>query len=83
MNVPAKSDPPREAKLHLSDIHKSFGSNRVLRGVDLNIPAGRSVVGSLADRISGSKCSECGEHAVFKVDGCERCSVCGAIGTCG
>ncbi|HRC26951.1 MAG TPA: ATP-binding cassette domain-containing protein [Alphaproteobacteria bacterium] len=44
MNVPAKSDPPREAKLHLSDIHKSFGSNRVLRGVDLNIPAGRSVV---------------------------------------
>ncbi len=46
-------------------------------------PAGRSVVGSLADRISGSKCSECGEHAVFKVDGCERCSVCGAIGTCG
>ncbi|MBK8335086.1 MAG: adenosylcobalamin-dependent ribonucleoside-diphosphate reductase [Sterolibacteriaceae bacterium] len=46
-------------------------------------PAQRSVGGSLADRISGSKCTECGEHAVFKVDGCERCSVCGAIGTCG
>ncbi len=46
-------------------------------------PPQRSVGGSVSDRISGTKCSECGEHAVFKVDGCERCSACGAIGTCG
>jgi ribonucleoside-diphosphate reductase alpha chain len=46
-------------------------------------PAQRAVGGSLSDRISGTRCTECGEHAVFKVDGCERCSACGAIGTCG
>lgn len=34
-------------------------------------------------RIAGSRCSDCGEYAVFKVDGCERCSACGAIGSCG
>ena len=32
---------------------------------------------------SGKPCKECGAHAVFKVDGCERCAACGAIGSCG
>ena len=31
----------------------------------------------------GKRCSECGRDAVVKVDGCERCSACGAIGSCG
>lgn len=31
----------------------------------------------------GSRCVECGQDAVIKVDGCERCSSCGHIGTCG
>ena len=57
------------------------GSARV--GGSMVRPAQRAVGGSVSDRISGTKCTECGEHAVFKVDGCERCSACGAIGTCG
>lgn len=31
-------------KLHLSNVHKSFGSKRVLQGVDLNVQTGRSMV---------------------------------------
>lgn len=32
------------AKLQLCDVHKSFGRNHVLRGVDLSIPSGKSMV---------------------------------------
>lgn len=31
----------------------------------------------------GKKCNECGAHAVIKADGCERCTNCNAIGSCG
>ncbi|AEP10601.1 ABC transporter ATP-binding protein [Micavibrio aeruginosavorus] len=31
-------------KLHLSNVYKSFGSKRVLQGVDLNVQTGRSMV---------------------------------------
>lgn len=31
----------------------------------------------------GKKCNDCGANAVQKVDGCERCLECGAIGSCG
>jgi ribonucleoside-diphosphate reductase alpha chain len=32
---------------------------------------------------SGRRCEECGSNALVRVDGCDRCSVCGAIGLCG
>ena len=32
---------------------------------------------------AGKRCAECGIAAVRKVDGCERCSACNAIGACG
>ncbi|MES2091218.1 MAG: adenosylcobalamin-dependent ribonucleoside-diphosphate reductase [Pseudomonadota bacterium] len=32
---------------------------------------------------SGKKCPECGAHEMHKVDGCLKCSNCGAIGSCG
>ena len=32
---------------------------------------------------SGKKCTECGAHEMHKVDGCLKCSNCGAIGSCG
>jgi ribonucleoside-diphosphate reductase alpha chain len=31
----------------------------------------------------GKKCYECGAHAVVKRDGCETCTACGALGSCG
>ena len=31
----------------------------------------------------GTKCTECGAHAVIKRDGCEFCTNCGSVGSCG
>ena len=33
--------------------------------------------------MSGKKCLECGAHAVIKKDGCEFCTQCGQMGSCG
>jgi ribonucleoside-diphosphate reductase alpha chain len=33
--------------------------------------------------MAGKKCSECGAHAVIRKDGCEYCTQCGHIGSCG
>jgi ribonucleoside-diphosphate reductase alpha chain len=33
--------------------------------------------------ISGKQCPECGNHALIKKDGCEFCTACGHIGSCG
>ncbi len=31
----------------------------------------------------GKKCHECGAHAMIRKDGCDYCTQCGAMGTCG
>jgi ribonucleoside-diphosphate reductase alpha chain len=33
--------------------------------------------------MQGTLCSECGNHAVIKKDGCDFCTACGAVGSCG
>ena len=33
--------------------------------------------------IAGKKCPDCGAHALIKRDGCEYCTSCGFIGSCG
>jgi ribonucleoside-diphosphate reductase alpha chain len=33
--------------------------------------------------MAGKKCGECGAHAVIRKDGCDYCTQCGHIGTCG
>lgn len=33
-------------------------------------------------RVTGKLCSECGDHAVIKKDGCSYCTNCGALGAC-
>jgi hypothetical protein len=42
-----------------------------------------TIVLAIKSSTVGKKCSECGDHAVIKVDGCERCTACGTIGSCG
>ena len=32
---------------------------------------------------SGSKCPDCGAHAMIKKDGCLFCTACGYVGSCG
>ena len=33
--------------------------------------------------MAGKKCSECGAHAMIRKDGCDYCTQCGHLGTCG
>jgi ribonucleoside-diphosphate reductase alpha chain len=33
--------------------------------------------------MQGALCNECGNYTVIKRDGCEFCTACGAVGTCG
>ena len=33
--------------------------------------------------MQGSACPECGNHAMIRKDGCDFCTACGAVGTCG
>ena len=36
-----------------------------------------------AKLVAGKECKECGAHAIIKRDGCDFCTNCGAIGSCG
>ena len=33
--------------------------------------------------VKGKKCSDCGTHAVIRKDGCDYCTQCGYLGSCG
>ena len=33
--------------------------------------------------MAGKKCPDCGAHALIKKDGCEYCTSCGFVGSCG
>jgi ribonucleoside-diphosphate reductase alpha chain len=33
--------------------------------------------------MAGSKCPECGAHAMIRKDGCDYCTQCGHVGACG
>lgn len=48
-------------------------------------PKSESAVANInANRLmAGKKCPECGAHAVIKKDGCEHCTSCGHLGSCG
>ncbi len=41
------------------------------------------VVSANMQTMAGKKCGECGAHAVIRKDGCEYCTACGAVGSCG
>ena len=33
--------------------------------------------------MQGGLCNECGNYSVIRKDGCDFCTACGAVGTCG
>ncbi|MNW19300.1 hypothetical protein D3C71_2192350 [compost metagenome] len=45
--------------------------------------AAAPVVTTGMQTMAGKKCAECGAHAVIRKDGCEYCTSCGAVGSCG
>ena len=46
-------------------------------------PGHKSDAAPVSSSFGGKKCQECGAHAVIKRDGCEHCSACGWLGSCG
>lgn len=38
---------------------------------------------TMPQTMAGKKCGECGAHAVIKKDGCDYCTACGQVGSCG
>ena len=53
------------------------------QGVSVTEPDHKSTSGPAEHVMGGKKCQECGAHAVIKRDGCEHCSACGWLGSCG
>jgi ribonucleoside-diphosphate reductase alpha chain len=50
----------------------------------LEIPdASREREASKLQILPGKRCNECGNSAVIKKDGCDFCTACGAVGSCG
>jgi ribonucleoside-diphosphate reductase alpha chain len=41
------------------------------------------VAGATPQVLAGRKCPECGAHALIRKDGCDWCSNCGHVGSCG
>jgi len=42
-----------------------------------------AVAAPVPQAMAGKKCTECGAHAVIRKDGCDYCTQCGHLGTCG
>ena len=46
-------------------------------------PAAPELTGIPAGVMAGKKCPECGAHAMIRKDGCDYCTSCGHLGSCG
>jgi len=53
------------------------------RGEALTESAVGTASGTALASMAGSKCPECGAHAVIRKDGCDYCTQCGHLGACG
>ncbi|HET8745553.1 MAG TPA: ribonucleoside-diphosphate reductase, adenosylcobalamin-dependent, partial [Ramlibacter sp.] len=49
----------------------------------LATPPAPPVVSAAPSTMAGSKCPECGAHAMIRKDGCDFCTSCGHVGACG
>jgi ribonucleoside-diphosphate reductase alpha chain len=63
------------------------GNRRLAAGhgdVDGLLPRQESALASAPLPVmAGKKCTECGAHAVIRKDGCDYCTQCGHVGSCG
>lgn len=70
--------------VHIRD--RYAGEQRVLEAVrSTTDDTGDAMPGETARRgaIHGKRCDECGAHAVIRKDGCQFCTSCGSLGSCG
>ena len=50
---------------------------------ELTTPLATGPATAASASMAGTKCPECGAHAVIRKDGCEFCTQCGHVGACG
>jgi len=50
---------------------------------EVQAPAEVSPSAATSSVMAGKKCPECGAHAMIRKDGCEYCTQCGHLGSCG
>ncbi len=58
-------------------------ASQPVHGAPVSISQAHSGPGLTPPVMAGKKCSECGAHAVIRKDGCDYCTQCGHLGTCG
>jgi len=46
-------------------------------------PYGEALARAASTIVAGKPCGECGNRSVIRRDGCDYCTACGAIGSCG
>jgi len=49
----------------------------------LALPQGDAAAQGGIAAMQGTACSECGNHSVIRKDGCDFCTACGWVGSCG
>jgi ribonucleoside-diphosphate reductase alpha chain len=47
------------------------------------VPTTEAAPAAPAPTLAGAKCPECGAHAMIRKDGCDWCTQCGHLGSCG
>jgi len=58
-------------------------ASQATHGAPISMPQASAATGLTPPVMAGKKCSECGAHAVIRKDGCDYCTQCGHLGTCG
>ncbi len=58
-------------------------ASQATHGATVSMPQANAATGLTPPVMAGKKCSECGAHAVIRKDGCDYCTQCGHLGTCG
>lgn len=83
----AKADGTRVAQWHDSEVaaiayavQNIIALRRTQPASELPADAAATPAGA---PMAGAKCPECGAHAMIRKDGCDYCTQCGFLGTCG
>jgi ribonucleoside-diphosphate reductase alpha chain len=71
-------------RIHAKTRNHNRRATDVQPDADTLLPQQESVLASAPMPVmAGKKCVECGAHAVIRKDGCEYCTQCGHVGSCG
>lgn len=89
----AKADGTRVPMWHDSEVAaiafavQNIIAQRDMAAVATVSPGGEANVANastpMVPVMAGKKCPECGAHAMIRKDGCDHCTACGHLGTCG